>query len=235
MAIEIPFKDAPQWVQQAWKTGSYGFRTGVPRVYIHSTEEAKIDTPYSDYVVRDIYAKNKAGQVMEKYVPPYDSLISSTLEEQRLYFGGGVHLNQGDAIAVMDTGGGIKTIDLYVHPLDYQPPELLVPKLTERQMKILASVRSFISLYRREVFEANNVTQRELDELRAMGLIDKRGAITLMGRNVVGDADPLERYHHDFSEPMVKEIDETIEEPSEKGLPMRTIPPKYPSAGQLVE
>jgi len=61
-------------------------------------------------------------------------------------------------------------------------------------MKILATIRAYTSKYRKEVFETHGVTQAELDELQKLGLIDRRGAITVIGRNVVGRESPLTTY-----------------------------------------
>jgi uncharacterized membrane protein (UPF0127 family) len=190
-AIEIPFKDAPSWVQEEWKKLHPG---SVPHVHVHRTNIARIDSPVFDYAVRDVVA-SKAGRTMTKYVPAYDSLLASSTEEKALYFGGSVKLNPDEAIAVMDFWGDrFKNIDLYIHPAAYEPPKLVAPSLTDRQMKILATIRAYTSTYRKEVFGANKVTTDEVEELQRLGLIDRRGAITVMGRNVVGNEKPLSSY-----------------------------------------
>ena len=189
--IEIPLKDAPVWVQDAWKRLHQG---SVPRVHIYRTNTARIDSPVFEYAVRDIVA-SKAGKTLSMYVPAYESLLASSPEEKALYFGGAVKLMPDEAIAVMDFWGDrFKSIDLYVHPAAYEPPKLVAPSLTSRQMKILATIRAYTSNYRREVFDTNVVTQSELDELQRLGLVDRRGALTVMGRNVVGREEPLSSY-----------------------------------------
>jgi len=189
--IEIPFKDAPAWVQEAWKQLHPG---SIPRVKVYRTTVARIDPPFFEYAVRDIIA-HKAGRTMSKYVPSYESLLAATPEEKALYFGGAVKLGPDEMIAVMDYWGDrFKSIDLYVHPAAYEPPKLIAPSLTDRQMKILGTIRAYTSAYRKEVFEANRVTQMELDELQRLGLIDRRGAITVLGRNVVGRESPLNHW-----------------------------------------
>ncbi|MCL0088774.1 hypothetical protein M1O54_00165 [Dehalococcoidia bacterium] len=185
--ILIPFAEAPKWVRKEWQW-LYG-RTR-PRVELYRTEVARITPPTFEYAVRNIVA-HKKGQIMRRYVPSYDTLLASTREDRTLYFGGGVKLKPGEAIAVMDYWGDrFQGIKLYIHPADYEPPKLIKPDLTERQMKILATISAYKPRYRREVLKAAKVTQDELDELRKMGLIDARGAITITGRNIVGAEDP---------------------------------------------
>ncbi len=189
--IEMPFKDAPEWVQDAWKRLHPG---SIPRVHVYRTNTARIDSPVFEYAVRDIVA-SKAGKTMTRYVPAYESLISASPEEKTLYFGGAVKLQPDEAVAVMDFWGGrFKSIDLYVHPAAYEPPKLIAPHLSSRQMKVLATIRAYTPRYRKEVFDTNSVTQGELDELQRLGLIDRRGALTVMGRNVVGREEPLSSY-----------------------------------------
>ncbi len=190
-SIEVPFKDAPSWVQEEWKKLHSG---SIPRVHVHRVTVARIDVPVFEYAVRDI-AANKAGRTVSRYVPAYDALLTSSSEEKALYFGGAIRLGPDEAIAVMDFWGDrFKSIDLYVNPAAYEPPKLVAPSLTSRQMKILATIRSYTSAYRREVFELNKVNQAELDELQRLGLIDRRGALTVTGRNVVGREEPLSSY-----------------------------------------
>ncbi|MEK7848452.1 MAG: hypothetical protein AAB270_05970 [Chloroflexota bacterium] len=189
--IEVPFKESPAWVREEWQRLHPG---SIPRVRVYRTTVARIHSPVFEYAVRDIVA-HKAGKTMARYVPPYESLLAATPEERALYFGGAVKLGPDEAIAVMDFWGDrFKSIDLYVHPVAYEPPRLLAPSLTERQMRLLATIRSYIPSYRREVFQAHRVSQAELDELQRMGLIDRRGAITVMGRNAAGRTQPLDRY-----------------------------------------
>lgn len=74
-------------------------------------------------------------------------------------------------------------IRIIVRP-DNLTPFLPVPNtLTERQLSILATIRSYISSYRREVFARNHVTQEEKDELQRLGYLNKRNALTLDGKN----------------------------------------------------
>jgi hypothetical protein len=155
-------------------------------------ESANIGAPYSDAIVRRIVAYNSRRNVAEmRYVPGHESLLGSSREEQRLYVGGTVALTPGNSIAVMDSMPGLSSITVYMHPADFQPSQALGPVLTERQRKILATVRSYTSTYRRELFERFRVRQNELGELQGMGLLDRRGAITIMGRNVSGRDEPF--------------------------------------------
>ena len=187
--IEIPFRDAPQWVQDEWRA-LHG--KSIPRVRVYRTTVARIAPPVFEYASRDIVAHSK-GRTMRRYVPSYESLLASTPEEKSLYFGGAVPLGPDDAIAVMDYWGDrFKMIDLYVHPAAFEPPHLVAPKLTDQQLRILATIRAYTPRYRKEVFERQGVTDQELEELRAMGLLDRRNAITVMGRNVVGKMHPLQ-------------------------------------------
>ena len=74
-------------------------------------------------------------------------------------------------------------IRIIVHP-DNLAPFLPAPTtLTERQLQILATVRSYISFYRKEVFARNHVTQAEKDELQSLGYLTKQGGLTLNGKN----------------------------------------------------
>lgn len=189
--ILIPLRDAPEWVRTEW--GRLHGRTR-PEVQVHRTEVATIHPPTFEYAVRDIVA-HKGGRTMRRYVPSYDTLLAVTPEQRALYFGGAVKLGPDDAIAVMDFWGPrYQMIDLYIHPLAYEPPRLIAPELTERQMKILATIRGYIGPYRKEVLRVHKVTTKELDELRRYGLIDARGAITTMGRNIVSKEDPWTTY-----------------------------------------
>lgn len=185
--IIIPFRDAPSWVKTEWERLHGATK---PEVTVHRTEVAEIYTQTFEYAVRDIVAY-KAGHVMSEYVPAYESLLAVTARERSLYFGGAVKLKPDEAIAVMDYWGPrYQHIDLYIHPEAYELPRVLAPVLTDRQRKILASIRGYTSAYRREIFQRHEVTQVELDELQRMGLIDRRAAITTMGRNVIGDEQP---------------------------------------------
>jgi hypothetical protein len=183
-SFNVPFKETPHWLQEAWNL--IHPRT-VPMVEVYRTTVARIDPPGNDYYVRDIVA-HKDGRVIAHYVPSYDSLTASTPQDRSLYFGGAVRLGPGDAIATMDFWGDrYKKIDLYVHPEAYEPPKLLGPELTERQKKILASIRSYTSAYRKQLFGEHNVRPEEIGALQVLGLIDRRNAITVMGRNVIGN------------------------------------------------
>lgn len=182
--FNVPFRETPDWLQQAWN--NLHPRT-VPLVEVYRTPVARIDPPGNDFYVRDIVA-HKGGRVMSRYVPSYDSLSASTPQDQSLYFGGAVNLAPDEGIAVMDFWGDrYKHIDLYVHPQAYEPPQLLGPDLTDRQKKILAAIRSYTSAYRKELFRQHNVIPEELEALQSLGLIDRRNAITVMGRNVIGN------------------------------------------------
>jgi len=183
--IEIPFNAAPEWIRRTWRGLWPGTR---PTVLVTRTEVASISFPYSDSVVRNICAYDASTrEVMANYVPGYESLVSAPAEEKALYFGGQVKLSPGRQIAVMDYEQNHNKIRLYVHPSDYTPPETLSPVLTERQQNILATTRAYVSGFRRNVFEDHGVTQNEIEELRVFGLVDRRGALTILGRNVARD------------------------------------------------
>ena len=187
--VEVPFKETPNWLQQAWNEFEPGKR---PRVHVNTGEVAKIGTPFHEGIVRRIVAHSSArGESRVKSVPGYESLMGSPKGEQRLYFGGEVELTPGNSIAVMDSMPGLSSISLYMHPDDFQPSAAIDPTLTTRQRKILATVRSFTSTYRRELFDRFRVLPSELDSLREMGFLDRRGAITIMGRNVSSDDQPF--------------------------------------------
>lgn len=90
-------------------------------------------------------------------------------------------------------GGHWSRVHVYMNMLDFdkllsQVKGELKPHidLTERQMKILATVRAYKSDYRKDVFRRNRVTVDEMQELNRLGLIDARGAITRSGKLVVG-------------------------------------------------
>jgi|SRR5215475_11359476 len=75
-------------------------------------------------------------------------------------------------------------ICLYVRPENLAP--LLPaqsPALSERQGQILASIRSYISSYRRLVWSQHGIKPAELADLRTLGYLDHRGALTLAGKN----------------------------------------------------
>ena len=187
--IEVPFNETPSWVQQAWNDFEPRHR---PRVHVKVGTSADIGPPFHDGIVRRIVAhSSRRGASMVKSVPGYESLISSPEGEQRLYMGGKVEVTPGNSIAVMDFMPGVASITLYVHPDDFQPSRAIGPTLTERQRKILATVRSFTSTYRRELFDRFRVRQDELEELQKMRLLDRRSAVTIMGRNVSGRDQPF--------------------------------------------
>ena len=187
--IEVPFKETPAWVQEAWNAFEPGKR---PRVYVKVGDSANIGSPGHDAIVRRIVAHSSRKNMAEmRYVPGYESLLGSSPTEQRLYMGGKVELRPGDSMAVFDSMPGIASITLYMHPDDFQPSRAIGPTLTERQRKILATVRSFTSTYRRELFDRFRVRQDELEELQKMRLLDRRSAVTIMGRNVSGRDQPF--------------------------------------------
>lgn len=196
--IKIPFREAPDWVRDEWNRLHPGSR---PQVSVYRTEVAKISEPVFDYAVRDIVA-HKGNQTLSKYVPSYESLLSSTPEQKALYFGGAVRLAPDEAIAVMDFWGDrFKNIELYVHPSAYEPAKMVAPQLTERQLEILAAFRAYTSSYRGEKFEENKVTPTEIAELQNMGLVTRGNAITTLGRNVVGSHEPF-KWHFPETEPL---------------------------------
>ena len=75
-------------------------------------------------------------------------------------------------------------------------PETVTPflpqssELTERHLKILATIRSYISSYRKEVFSRNNVTQGEKDELTRLSYLTKQGGLTISGKNAAQNIEP---------------------------------------------
>ena len=145
--VEVPFKDTPAWVQKAWQEFEPGKR---PRVHVRTGALARIGAPFHDGIVRRIVAHSlRQGASMVKSVPGYESLMGVGAEEQRLYVGGEVELTPGNSIAVMDSMPGLASITLHMHPDDFQPSQSLAPGLTARQRKILATIRSFTSTYRR--------------------------------------------------------------------------------------
>ena len=191
----MPFNEAPAWVKREWDAFISGFGTKkrVPQVRVFTGTAATIGHSYDDRLVRRILAYNaRTGKVQSEYVPGYESLLGSTRKQQELYQGGNVQLAPGNSMAVFDLMHNFAQISLYMHPADFQPSKAVGPVLSERQRKVLATVRAYTSVYRREVFAKNRVTQRELDELNQMGLINKANAITIMGRNVSGPDRPYD-------------------------------------------
>lgn len=80
---------------------------------------------------------------------------------------------------------GIRVI---VHP-DNLAPLLPAPcSLTDRQRIILATVRSYISSYRKEIFARQGVSQAEKDELQRLGYLTKQGGLTIAGKNAASDS-----------------------------------------------
>ena len=79
-------------------------------------------------------------------------------------------------------------IRIIVHPENLAPFLPAPNALTERQLSILATVRSYISSYRKEVFALNRVTQAEKDELQRLGYLTKQGGLTLDGKNAASNA-----------------------------------------------
>ena len=84
-------------------------------------------------------------------------------------------------------------IRIIVHPENLTPFLPAPNTLTDRQLSILATVRSYVSSYRKEVFTLNQVTQVEKDELARLGCLTKLGALTLDGKNAASNAIPWQR------------------------------------------
>lgn len=79
-------------------------------------------------------------------------------------------------------------IRIIVNP-DNLAPFLPAPNtLTERQLAILATTRSYVSWYRKGVFARSGVTQGEKDELQRLGYLTKQGGLTLTGKNAASGA-----------------------------------------------
>src|SRR5262245_16448192 len=57
------------------------------------------------------------------------------------------------------------------------------PALSVRHGQILATIRAYISSYRKEIWRRQAVTPTELADLRTLGYLDHRGALTLAGKN----------------------------------------------------
>ncbi len=74
-------------------------------------------------------------------------------------------------------------IRIIVHPDNLTPLLPALTELTERQLSILATVRCYISSYRKEVFARNNVETSEKEELYRLGYLTKQGGLTLDGKN----------------------------------------------------
>ncbi|MDP2665159.1 MAG: hypothetical protein Q8P23_00725 [bacterium] len=184
--IEIPWNDAPEWLRTAWEQEKVQ-TTKRPKLIVKTTQVVDIGPPYSDYCVRNIVAHDaNRNETQANYVPSYDSILGSSPKEQALYLGGRAKLNPGNAIAVMDQcGNETPRVNLYMHPADFQPPKTLSSPLTDRQKNILNTIRSYIPAYRKGVFAGHGVTDNEFSELQKLGMVDKRRALTLLGRNAV--------------------------------------------------
>jgi hypothetical protein len=94
-------------------------------------------------------------------------------------------------------GGFWSRVDVYMNEADFsrmaaQVAEPLKPyvELTDRQKTILATIRAYTSSYRRDVFARNKVTLAEIDELYKKGFVDRRGALTRLGRIAAEDIEP---------------------------------------------
>lgn len=87
-------------------------------------------------------------------------------------------------------------VRIVVRPESLAPllPKQEATTLTDRQLSILATIRSYVSSYRKEVFARHNVAQEEKDELARLGYLTKQGGLTIQGKNTAQSATPLARY-----------------------------------------
>lgn len=170
---EVEKRDMPLWTQP--------LIPGRPHCYIKVTGRAEIPTNGTDYNVRYIYLKAPNGDIRRFSDTGYESAINDPLG---LFFGvEGGPLPKGAEILIVNTHP--KMVQLFTTEAMLPADNLLLPKeLPERHQMILLLHVCLISRARPEYLRKMKAREWEIDELKTLGFLDKRGAVTLAGRKV---------------------------------------------------
>lgn len=103
-----------------------------------------------------------------------------------------VKLETGYAVVKYSTMQGVETgLTFYLRPENAAPLLPQIVELTDAQKKVLAITRSYIASYRKEAAFAAGIGTKEWDRIKtdliALGMMKKNGAITIKGKNAIGD------------------------------------------------
>lgn len=170
---EVPVSEMPAWTRQ--------YIQGRPHCYIRIVANAEIPTNGTDWNVRYIYLKTPDGKVQKYTDTGYESAIN---DPKGLFFGvKGGPLPKGAEILIINSYP--KMVELLTTEAMIRQGAQIAPPITERHKMILLLYRSIKSAYRQEYLRKMKATVWEIAELKTLGLIDGRNAITLAGRQAI--------------------------------------------------
>jgi len=195
--IAVNIKELPNWAKEC--IYSYAGNNKIrPDCTIKVTEKVTVmgDNGEGHY----LYSNGKVKSIRSGYS---ENLISSDPIQQLLGFGANAPLKEGQFylnVRHYYAGGSRYIVTLYVNPADMSKllPEKI--ELTDNEKIILKCTASYKSSYanirdyrlyeaRREGFNGDIEIVRA--ELRRKGLLDKRNAITVKGRNAINRVDKM--------------------------------------------
>lgn len=169
---EVPVNEMPAWTKQ--------YIQGRPRCYIRLTADAVIPTNMTDWNVRYIYLKAPDGKVQKYTDTGYESAIN---DPQGLFFGvQGGPLPKGAEILIINSYP--RMVELLTTKMTIRQGAQIAPAMSDRHKMILVIYLGLKSFARPEYLRKMRVRDWEIDELKALRLIDGRNALTLAGRQI---------------------------------------------------
>lgn len=192
MPIYMRAKDCPPWTHPIFKNERHA-----GKVNVNVAEQAHISGG-GHYWFCNMNGPDGV-EVIPQYVSGNEDIISSPLMERQLYCGGDLTLAPGVMVLKRSTMGCSQFFTLWCHPSDINQG-LLPTKidLTLAEKIVLQATCSLKNTYGgrtnirfHEANEYTGISQRAWDAavaaLTAKGVLDKRGAVTVEGRNVRPD------------------------------------------------
>lgn len=173
-------KDFPEWAQRAIRE-RWGPRKR-PRCSIVATETVHVHASAHAGAGQEYVVWNSKGQV-EKIDTDWGT--GFVILGQRRLRGGPVKLLED--WMVLKTEEFSDGATLYVHPSNLRLLLPAPPELSDLERKALCIIDHFIPAARLEPFAAWGINEETFALLRQKGLVTKRGAITVEGRNAVED------------------------------------------------
>jgi hypothetical protein len=169
---EVPVNEMPAWTKPLIK--------GRPRCYIKLVADAVIPTNMTDWNVRYIFLKAPDGKVQKYTDTGYESAIN---DPQGLFFGvQGGPLPKGAEILIINSYP--RMVELLTTEMTIRQGVQIAPPLSDRHKMILVLYMSLKSFARPEYLRKMKARDWEIDELKALGMINGRNALTLAGRQV---------------------------------------------------
>ena len=186
-ATTVKLSDMPSWVRAAIREHLGSSR---PTCRIIYTSRPDIGPVWHEACCRHLIARRADGQTVCLDSGYYDSLPNAPSVQQMAYFGGAMSLPPTGALLELLTLP--KRATLYLHPAAAPAtlPDHVI--LTDPQYRVLEIVGTLVSSYRPEAYREAGIRRAELgtiiEALQEQGLLDRRRAITIRGRNVLARA-----------------------------------------------